>query len=427
MFSRREARPGGKDKALPATMPSTITLLCLAVVVGIAGGLTSGIVGWMSDHPGDVQQRVADAMPSGVLRSGATTAGAPAASAAAGSGGHPVVAAGEASAILSHAVLTEGFPDEVFKLRVVEMAPTYHSHRWFMVDNSELGSDDIIKYLQDHEGHVMSAFSLSLDPKACGAAKAMERGFGVCSPGPDTAGRIWMADVGSNSGFYGLMAGALGYPTVFMEPQPHCAQYVRASVLASGFGERARVMNSFAGDTSKASFDTVQRRTGCWGTFPYLTAAQLEGLSGAYKDISGWKDKIAVPMLRLDDVVLGPEGGPQRDVVLGAMKVDVEGSEVAMMGGARRLLEQGRIFNIVMELNKPAWRSAKIDPVAKVIPMLMSLDAQGFRCHFSNRGSWSTQTDMDMSAAALTAFLEEGWLSLDMWCTLPTEKRHVLK
>ena len=132
-----------------------------------------------------------------------------------------------------------------------------------------------------------------------------------------------------------------------------------------------------------------------------------------------------MPMLTLDELVLGPAGGPQRDVVIAAMKVDVEGSEGAMLAGAARLLQQGRIYNLIMELNHNAWRLGKIDPFTEVLPKLVGLGKAGFRCRLSNYGGWQVQGNFDMSETRLSELLKEGWMGLDMWCSLAEERRHV--
>ncbi|KAA0175506.1 hypothetical protein FNF27_02917 [Cafeteria roenbergensis] len=287
------------------------------------------------------------------------------------------------------------------------------------------GSDPILEYLVTHEKHVMEAFAFALDGEWCKAKMSSGlEGFAICtSPSGDDS--VWMADVGANSGFYGTMSGTLGYPVVFVEPQPHCAQYIRKEAIASGIADRVQVANAFAGDRAVDAFDTVQRRTGCWGTFPYLTPSQLQGLASTYTGKPEYKDAVPVPMLTLDELVLGPAGGPQRDVVIAAMKVDVEGSEGAMLAGAARLLQQGRIYNLIMELNHNAWRLGKIDPFTEVLPKLVSLGKAGFRCRLSNYGGWQVQGNFDMSETRLSELLKEGWMGLDMWCSLAEERRHV--
>lgn len=294
-----------------------------------------------------------------------------------------------------------------------------------MSDNSAEGSDPILAFLISAEGHVMEAFYRAMDPKACPSNKQIGLGtfVGGCLE-PRSDGRIWMADVGSNSGFYGQMVTALGYPTVQIDPQPHCTQYVRAASLASGVGDRVLALNAFAGDKTVASFDQVQQRTGCWGTFPFLTPDQFQSLKTAMSNSPGWEDEVPVPMIRLDDVVYG--GSDPKDIVIGAMKVDVEGSEDKMLLGAERLLSEGRIYHIIMELNKSAWESAKISH-AQAVEMLVRLTGFGFHCRMSNYGAWQNQEDFAMTTARLTELMKEGWRTIDMWCSLSVDRRYELQ
>jgi hypothetical protein len=104
----------------------------------------------------------------------------------------------------------------------------------------------------------------------------------------------------------------------------------------------------------------------------------------------------------------------------------VEGSEGAMMLGAQRLLEQGRIYNIVMEMNKPAWKSAKIGFEVPV-QLLLKLGQMGYGCRLSNYGHWTTQGNFELTKERLEALMEEGWISFDMWCSLAESKRYKLR
>jgi FkbM family methyltransferase len=310
----------------------------------------------------------------------------------------------------------------------VSLKEEFGGRSFMMSDNSADGADPILDFLFRTESHVMDAFYRSMDPKSCDSNKQEGlTAFTADCLQPRDDGRIWMADVGSNSGFYGQMVAALGYPVVQIDPQPHCAQYVRAATLASGFGDRVVALNAFAGDKSVASFDTVQQRTGCWGTFPFLTNDQLQSLKVAMAKSPGWEDPVPVPMIRLDDVVFGSGSGSEdsRDVVIGAMKVDVEGSEDKMLLGAERLLSEGRIYHIIMELNKPAWKSAKVSHETAVA-MLVRLAGYGFKCRLSNYGGWPTQANFDMSQTRLTELMTEGWLTIDMWCSLAADRRYKL-
>lgn len=439
---RVERRMGPKDKPIVTLQASTLGLVAAAAAVALVGGAAGGwlAVSLLQAQPGARLAAPAagpgaigapiDAHASGGVRGGARDQGA---ATAASGGSRPdstPATAGNMPPLASQTDLVAAFKaeriaGEPFPVRQVSTAFQLTDRKFYMVDNSGSGSDPILEYLVTHEKHVMEAFAFALDGEWCKAKMSSGlEGFAICtSPSGDDS--VWMADVGANSGFYGTMSGTLGYPVVFVEPQPHCAQYIRKEAIASGIADRVQVANAFAGDRAVDAFDTVQRRTGCWGTFPYLTPSQLQGLASTYTGKPEYKDAVPVPMLTLDELVLGPAGGPQRDVVIAAMKVDVEGSEGAMLAGATRLLQQGRIYNLIMELNHNAWRLGKIDPFTEVLPKLVGLGKAGFRCRLSNYGGWQVQGNFDMSETRLSELLKEGWMGLDMWCSLAEERRHV--
>ena len=130
--------------------------------------------------------------------------------------------------------------------------------------------------------------------------------------GPGTT--VW--DVGANVGFFTLLAARLGGDVQAFEPVPATARRLRANVAANGFGERVRVHEqAVAARSGRAAFLLVEDAS--WshladrGRHP-RTRARLE-----------------VPVVALDDLDL-----PLPDVI----KVDVEGSELAVLEGARRLL-----------------------------------------------------------------------------------------
>lgn len=146
---------------------------------------------------------------------------------------------------------------------------------FYMIDNSKAGGDSVIDFLLKHEEHVREVFEKTVSRKWCQTARDV-----LADPNAGKGDRrkdlLWaklvncydatdktvVLDVGSNSGFYGLYAAAQGHEVVLVDPQPHCAQYVRAAVLGAGKHEDVRVYNAFAGtDSSKAPIP-VMRRTG---------------------------------------------------------------------------------------------------------------------------------------------------------------------
>lgn len=127
---------------------------------------------------------------------------------------------------------------------------------------------------------------------------------------------VW--DVGANVGFFSLLAARLGARVHAFEPLPASAAALRGHVAANGYGERVTVHErAVAARSRRAPFLVVDEAS--WSHLadrgPHPRA----------------RDRIEVEVVALDDLAL-----PRPDVV----KIDVEGSEVAVLEGARRTLAE---------------------------------------------------------------------------------------
>jgi len=157
-------------------------------------------------------------------------------------------------------------------------------------------------------------------------------------------------DIGMNIGWFSLLAGAHGHIVAAFEPNPIMHTRVCESL----------VLNHW--DSSDGSSSVVQ-------IFPYglgresatlnLTMGNNPGSSSFHEDRLAKKVRrsIAVPVTTLDDVaqqegwlsVSSNNNNNQQIVPIHLMKVDVEGFEPHVFGGAQQLLTSGRIDNIIME------------------------------------------------------------------------------
>ncbi len=137
-------------------------------------------------------------------------------------------------------------------------------------------------------------------------------------------------DVGANVGYFSLL-GALrvgeGGSVVAFEPVPELRQSVETQVRINGFGSRVDVRSEALADRSGTTQFVVEAQ----GANSHLGEVVIEHASS--KPLR----RIDVEVRTLDDVVA--EGRrPPPDVV----KVDVEGGEVLLLQGARRLLREVR-------------------------------------------------------------------------------------
>jgi len=108
-------------------------------------------------------------------------------------------------------------------------------------------------------------------------------------------------------------------------------------------------------------------------------------------------------------------------------KVDVEGFEEEVLDSLEPLIKRKRLFNILMELNKPQKLrrlgrdpSNLADPVVVdwVIRMLKRLQGLGYTI-VPQWGGYKTQQRLGTSDADLRALAESGWNSVDIWMYYP--------
>ncbi len=139
--------------------------------------------------------------------------------------------------------------------------------------------------------------------------------------GPGTV--VW--DVGANVGYFSVLAARLGARVHAFEPAPENVDAIRANTEANGFADRIELHPvAVAAAAGRDRFLVVEDAS--WshladrGRHP-LTRAELE-----------------VDVVALDDLELDPP-----DVI----KIDVEGSEAAVLEGARGVIERARPVLIV--------------------------------------------------------------------------------
>ncbi|MBC8106115.1 MAG: FkbM family methyltransferase [Anaerolineae bacterium] len=147
-----------------------------------------------------------------------------------------------------------------------------------------------------------------------------------------------VADVGANIGYMSLVLAARvapngnvwcfePHPTLFKELSANCD---RGSQSFGGVRFHARQLgvSDSAGQLKLLVFDETSKNRG------------TSALISSDEEASG--STISVNVALLDEIV-------PPDTALGVMKIDVEGHELAVLKGARRLLESRRVRDIVFE------------------------------------------------------------------------------
>lgn len=166
-----------------------------------------------------------------------------------------------------------------------------------------------------------------------GIARALER---LVVPGATCA------DVGANLGYFALLmasrSGPTGSVTAF-EPSGPNAAALRSSVRLNGLEERVSVVRAAVGDRHGGRIPLYVGRRG--GDMEWSTSAEF----AQRPDRSPRRRDVRVPAVSLDGLLAE---GRRWDV----LKVDVEGSEGAVLRGARRLLREARPV-VVLEFHRP--------------------------------------------------------------------------
>eukprot|EP00298_Acanthocystis_sp_HF-20_P011106 c19232_g2_i2.p1 GENE.c19232_g2_i2~~c19232_g2_i2.p1 ORF type:complete len:103 (+),score=23.03 c19232_g2_i2:183-491(+) len=98
------------------------------------------------------------------------------------------------------------------------------------------------------------------------------------------------------------------------------------------------------------------------------------------------------------------------------MKVDVEGNEIAVLTGARKMLEAKRIYHIIMEFNKPQWKRGNV-PKSEIVNLVKWLHSLGYLMKPSNYGNFFTTNYFDVNK--FDAMYDEPWSSFDIYFYLP--------
>ena len=156
-------------------------------------------------------------------------------------------------------------------------------------------------------------------------------------------------DVGAYLGYYGLSAARLGASVVMVEANPATATLLERNIDANGLRERVTVHHCAVGAEQGTATFHVGRG---------------DGSSDGFTDPGAVRQKIEVPVQRLEDLV------GTADV----LKADIEGAEVEMLRGMPRLLASSRLRRIVVECNEARLVASGSSPAE----LVATLEAAGF-------------------------------------------------
>ena len=220
---------------------------------------------------------------------------------------------------------------------------------WVAVEDAGHASDAVLK----EEMSVAAFFAGAL-------AAARARDGGACRA----------LDVGSNGGFFSLLARAAGCEVIAIDAQPRCLDRLQSAAALNGF--------------SGAGLAAVWAAVGEGGGGVRVGATRCSGLWGV--EGAGWIDaesarNATARVLPLAEAAAPFFEGARR---VAALKVDAEGSEVAVLRGALPLLEARRVDAFVAEF--APRRTAEITPFAVVEDTLRRVYAAGYACRQAEGG-----------------------------------------
>lgn len=139
-----------------------------------------------------------------------------------------------------------------------------------------------------------------------------------------------MLDVGSNLGYYGLMAMAMGCESILFDLQPECQSMINSAIVVNQFTSLGRVI-PFGVSNTGASFQVPGGQ--CEGGFP--ASAHREGTFD-----QGDYEAHVYPMSAFID----------RDQPILLMKVDTEGNEQRVLEGAIEYFSGHLVRNAIVEV-----------------------------------------------------------------------------
>ena len=219
--------------------------------------------------------------------------------------------------------------------------------------------------MAENRGEALVAFVVRLlSSRHCRAARG-RRGPARAEQG----GGGLVVDIGSNEGYYALVAAALGCKVVAFEPQPGCRHAIEAAIDRNGFGERMRLVRQPVGPLPSRQVSVPAR--GC--------AMMGVAVEGDRKQVArGAEHQVRTTTL---------EHAAGHDERITLVKVDTEGAEVSVLRGLLPTLS--RIDNLVVETS-PGWWTEKFHQSrregAELYASLFS--THGFTAAYTSDAQW---------------------------------------
>ncbi len=138
-------------------------------------------------------------------------------------------------------------------------------------------------------------------------------------------------DIGANRGSYTVLAsGVCGATTTSFEPIPETFSKLRANVRINNLDDKVRLQNLGLGADPTELFFSCSLDSA-----NHIVDAQSE------------LPKVSVPVVRLDEIT---------DIAPNLIKIDVEGFELSVFAGAKRVLANPELKALIVEINDSGTR-----------------------------------------------------------------------
>lgn len=217
------------------------------------------------------------------------------------------------------------------------------------------------------------------------ALRGGDDGEGAARP----CGTNLVLDLGSNLGYYSLLAAARGYDVVSFEASPDTAWLQRSSAALNGFsspasaGAGGSLLLIDRGVSDAPSSGRMARYADSPGMTSFASNATdfdlRPGANGSALDVN-------IDLVRAGDVLaeLGlrkssrGDGGYNSDVCYKLLKIDVEGYELKALNGLGSLATEFPFETIIMEYFPAMLKAAG---VADPMDMLRYISMQGYEFH----------------------------------------------
>jgi len=177
-----------------------------------------------------------------------------------------------------------------------------------------------------------------------------------------------VVDVGSNTGFFALLAAASGCRSVAFEGAPLIADVLKISRDVNGFGDRFTIINRIVSHERQVAWNG-------WNAVAASDVKQFEASAISKTKPNAKRDGSPMKMVNeggavaISDVV-------SSDVLY--LKMDVEGHEPSAYESARRVLEEHTVFYLLFEVTYYAAPHFTHDSYR---PMLTDLLRRGYRLY----------------------------------------------